>query len=105
MNDELEKRQVLIIGDQTSNYSEMIRKAVNRVIASLEYRNIDAVWVESGAEAYPFIETNMDIDAFLVFDDMESDREHELRTMKLMRHIRSRQAEVPVFLLADRTVT
>ena len=105
LNDELESRQVLIIGDQTSNYSTVIKKAVDRIIASLDCRNIKALWVDSGTEAYPFIETNMDIDAFLLFDDMELDREHELATMKLMRHIKERQALVPVFLLADRAVT
>ena len=100
-NDELETRQVLIIEDQAVHNCAAMEKAISRLVHALLERNIMVIRTSSGQEAFPLIESNMDIDAFLVCAD-ESD---ETAAMALLKHINERQGMIPIFLLGDRAAT
>ncbi len=97
--EELESRKILIAEDQYSDTNRVTEKAIERLAAALAERNIAVVRTSSAKEAYPLVECDMDIDAFLVCCGISSESE------PLLRHIRSRQGNVPVFLLADRSET
>lgn len=100
-NDELEMRQVLIIEDKTAHACPVMEKAIGRLIQALLERNIMVIRSMSPQEAFPIIESNMDIDAFLVcVDDSE-----ECGGLAALEHIRERQSMIPVFLLGDRAAT
>lgn len=104
MNNELEWRQVLIVEDRFSENSGSLSGATDRLIAALEDRNIGVRLADSPADAVPLAENCMDTDAFLVAVDMSrKDRENAVHS--LLEHIRRRQGDVPVFLLADREQT
>ena len=68
-NDELEMRQVLIIEDKIAHACPVMEKAIGRLIQALLERNIMVIRSMSPQEAFPIIESNMDIDAFLVCVD------------------------------------
>jgi len=104
-NIELQSRQVLIVEDILSGAGHAMHNAVARLAEALEDRGIRVRLTESPCEAFPVVATDMDIDAFLVATDMEFEKAEERRTLELLRHIRERQAGVPVFLLADRSET
>lgn len=105
MNTELQTRQVLIVEDKESAASETIASAIDRLIQALEDKDISVQIAESYCEAFPVVETNMDIDCFLVASDMDYDKASESRAAKLLKQIKERQAKAPVFLLADRAKT
>ena len=105
MNNELESRQVLIVGDSESDASKIMERAIDRVAQSLENRHIQVIRAACSLEAKPLIETNMDLDAILVASSMNQDHKGEHSEVQLLRKIRERQASVPVFLLADREST
>lgn len=100
-NDELETRQVLIIEDKTAHACPVMEKSIGRLIQALLERNIMVIRSASAQEAFPIIESNMDIDAFLVCVD-DSD---ECGGLAALEHIRERQSMIPVFLLGDRAAT
>ena len=102
---ELQSRQVLIVEDILSGTGHAMHNAVAGLAEALADRGIRILFAESVCEAFPIAATNMDIDAFLVATDMEFENAAERRTLELLRHIRERQAGVPVFLLADRSET
>ena len=102
---ELQVRQVLIVEDILSESDPTLHNAVMRLADALADRSISVHFAQSVCEAFPIAATNMDLDAFLVATDMEFEKLAERRTMELLRHIRERQAGVPVFLLADRSET
>ena len=104
-NTELQSRQVLIVEDIMSETGRAMHNAVARLADALADRDISVLFAESACEAFPVAATNMDIDAFLVATDMDFEKTEERRTLQLLRHIRERQAGVPVFLLADRSET
>ena len=104
MNNELELRQVLIVEDKFSENSGSLSGATDRLITALEERNIGVQLADSPADALPLAENDMDMDAFLVAVDM-SRKEKETAVHFLLKHIRQRQGDVPVFLLADREQT
>ena len=104
-NTELQSRQVLIVEDILSGTGHAMHNAVAGLADALEDRGIRILFAECVCEAFPIAATNMDIDAFLVATDMEFENAAERRTLELLRHIRERQAGVPVFLLADRSET
>ena len=105
MNTELQTRQVLIVEDKESAASETIASAIDRLIQALEDKDISVQIAESYCEAFPVVETNMDIDCFLIASDMDYDKASESRAAKLLKQIKERQAKAPVFLLADRAKT
>lgn len=98
MNTELQTRQVLIVEDKESAASETIASAIDRLIQALEDKDISVQIAESYCEAFPVVETNMDIDCFLVASDMDYDKASESRAAKLLKQIKERQAKAPVFL-------
>ena len=102
---ELQVRQVLIVEDILSETDPALHNAVARLADALADRSIAVQFAGSVSEAFPIAATNMDLDAFLVATDMEFEKLAERRTLELLRHIRDRQAGVPVFLLADRAET
>ena len=102
---ELQLRQVLIVEDILSETDPTMHNAVARLADALADRSIAVQFAQSVCEAFPIAATNMDLDAFLVATDMEFEKLAERRTLALLRHIRERQAGVPVFLLADRSET
>jgi len=104
MNTELETRQVLIVEDTTSESSCIMEGAIARLIDALEDKDISTIIAASPLEALPLVETNMDIDAFLIATDMEKANENCM-VHKLLEQIKKRQSIVPVFLLADRAQT
>ena len=102
---ELQLRQVLIVEDILSESDPTLHNAVARLADALADRSIAVQFAQSVCEAFPIAATNMDIDAFLVATDMEFGKAAERRTLEFLRHVRERQADVPVFLLADRSET
>ena len=100
-NDELEMRQVLIIEDKIAHACPVMEKAIGRLIQALLERNIMVIRSMSPQEAFPIIESNMDIDAFLVCVD----ESNECGGLAALEHIRERQSMIPVFLLGDRAAT
>lgn len=104
MNTELESRQVLIVEDNFSENNSIMEGAIGRLMDALEEKDIGTVVAESPDEAFPLVETNMDIDAFLIMVDMENTNE-DCKIHKLLEKIKQRQSSVPVFLLADRGQT
>ena len=84
MNTELQTRQVLIVEDKESAASETIASAIDRLIQALEDKDISVQIAESYCEAFPVVETNMDIDCFLVASDMDYDKASESRAAKLL---------------------
>lgn len=105
MNHELESRQVLIVGDTFTKESQSIESAIERLASALEEKNIDVIFAADPCEATPIVETNMDIDAFLIASNMELDPKGESESVRLLKLIKTRQKMVPVFLLADRDKT
>ena len=105
MNTEVQTRIVLIIEDKASDDSKTMNKALDRLEGALDDKDIMHVRAESYIEAYPLVETNMDIDAFLVASNMDLDKASESEALKLIKHIRERQGMAPVFLMADRADT
>lgn len=105
MNTELESRQVLIVEDSLSGQNGIMGRAIDRLEAALADRGIAVIRAHSSGEAWPLVETNMDIDAFLISSDMNEVKTLEKETGALLRHIRARQKMIPVFLLADRAET
>ena len=85
MNTELQTRQVLIVEDKESAASETIASAIDRLIQALEDKDISVQIAESYCEAFPVVETNMDIDCFLVASDMDYDKASESRAAKPRR--------------------
>ncbi|MBO5763500.1 MAG: arginine decarboxylase, partial [Lentisphaeria bacterium] len=83
----------------------MMNGALERLCKSLRHRNITVLRTGSYDAAYPQIETDMDLDCFLLESDMELDKFQEAAALKLLHHIKERQGKVPVFLLADRDRT
>ena len=104
-NTELQTRQVLIVEDLFSESSRTLHNAVMRLADALADRDIAVQYAQSVCEAFPIAATNMDLDAFLVATDMEFEKTAERRTLDFLKHVRERQAGVPVFLLADRAAT
>ena len=104
-NAELQARQVLVVEDLLSESSHTMHNAVMRLADALADRDIAVQFAESVCEAFPIAATNMDLDAFLVATDMEFKQAAERRTLDFLKHVRERQAGVPVFLLADRAGT
>ena len=104
-NTELQVRQVLIVEDLLSESSHTMHNAVMRLGDALAERDIAVQFAQSVCEAFPIAATNMDLDAFLVATDMEFGQAAERRTLDFLKHVRERQAGVPVFLLADRAGT
>ena len=100
-NTELQLRQVLIVEDIISENDSTLHNAVMR----LADRSIAVQFAQSVCEAFPIAATNMDLDVFLVATDMEFEKTAERRTLDFLKHVRERQAGVPVFLLADRAAT
>lgn len=105
MNTELEQKKVLIVEDPRTDADHVRQNTLDRLEDALDERNIASVRVESCREAFPIIETDMDVDAFLVCFDMTASKPTESCTAKLLRHIKERQAMIPVFLMADRAET
>ena len=105
MNTELQTRQVLIVEDVLSGENQTLHSALDRLAQALTDRNITVHFAAGVCEAYPLASTNMDLDAFLVATDMAYSGEGDQPAIDLLRHIRERQAGVPVFLLADRAGT
>ncbi|MBR6240421.1 MAG: arginine decarboxylase [Lentisphaeria bacterium] len=105
MNTELQTRQVLIVEDVLSGENQALHGALDRLAQALTDRNIAVHFAAGVCEAYPLAATNMDLDAFLVATDMAYSGEGDRPAIDLLRHIRERQAGVPVFLLADRSGT
>ena len=97
---ELDSRRVLIVEDQFSDTDGIMKKAIDRLDAALTERKITVLRADSAKEAYPIVECDMDIDAFLICSDMMSSD-----TGILLQHIKDRQGMIPVFLLADRAET
>lgn len=99
---ELKTRYVLVVGDMELNENQMLRKAVERLKNTLLERNIHVMTADSPEEAAPLINTNMDIDAFLIACNVNSNSSGPLT---LLRQLRDRQGKIPVFLLAERSAT
>ena len=99
MNTELQTRQVLIVEDKESAASETIASAIDRLIQALEDKDISVQIAESYCEAFPVVETNMDIDCFLVASDMDYDKASESRAAKLLKQIKERQVKPRFFCL------
>ena len=97
-NKELQLRQVLIVEDIFSENDSTLHNAVMRLADALADRSIAVQFAQSVCEAYPIAATNMDLDAFLVATDMEFEKTAERRTLDFLKHVRERQAGVPVFL-------
>ena len=102
---ELQLRQVLVVEDIQSENNLTMHNAVERLADALADRSIAVQFAQSVCEAFPIAATNMDLDAFLVATDMEFEKSAERRTLDFLKHVRERQAGVPVFLLADRAAT
>ncbi|MBR4075258.1 MAG: arginine decarboxylase, partial [Lentisphaeria bacterium] len=94
-------RQVLIIEDKIAHACPVMEKAIGRLIQALLERNIMVIRSMSPQEAFPIIESNMDLDAFLVCVD----ESNECGGLAALEHIRERQSMIPVFLLGDRAAT
>ena len=105
MNDELKKRTVLIVEDEKSLKSHVMRSALNRLEKALRERGIRSMRAASCEESLPLLETEMDIDCFLIYSDMLPGREEQDHTLGLLQQIHARHNGVPVFLLADRQST
>ncbi|MBO5723443.1 MAG: arginine decarboxylase, partial [Lentisphaeria bacterium] len=82
-----------------------MRSALDRLETALQERSIHTARVASYEESLPLLETQMDIDCFLVYSDMPSDQEEQLDALKLQELIHARHRNVPLFLLADRQST
>ncbi|MBS1368881.1 MAG: arginine decarboxylase [Lentisphaeria bacterium] len=98
-------RQVLIIEDESVDDSCVMHRAVDALADELMERNIQIISVESYDEARPVVVNNMDIDAILLSTDMDLNQSEECKALNLMKLVKERQANVPVFLLADRART
>lgn len=105
MANEIISRKVLIVEDRDINCDSAVAGAIGRLTDALEKRFIDVDFAPTYVEAAPIAWNDMDIDAFLIFTDMDLDRKTELNAIKLLHKIKERQTGVPVFLLADRAQT
>ncbi len=105
MLNELNFRQVLIVEDHNVLHSGSLTRAVDRLAECLLERDINVLKASSYCEAMPIAATNMDIDCFLVSSDLQNNISDESKAEKLLKSIKVRQGDVPVFLLADRAVT
>lgn len=105
MNKELETRRVLIAEDKTTGADCVMGKNIDRLEFALLDRGIRSVRVKSCLEAVPVVETDMDIDAFLISVDMGRENGAENPSVSLLKRIKDRQGMIPVFLMADREET
>ena len=105
MNKELQTGRALIVEDAASAASTSMNGAVSRLAKELASKNITTVRIQSGPDAFAVVSNDMDFDCFLVSTDMDFDPCSEHRTAALLKQIRTRQPDVPVFLLADREKT
>jgi len=97
--------QVLIVEDESTAKSQVMGQAIDRLGDELAERNVIVQRALSYHEAYPIIETNMDIDCFLISSDMDLDKKSESEALCLLNKMKERQAKVPVFIMADREDT
>ncbi len=97
--------QVLIVEDESTAKSQVMSQAIDRLCDELAERNVIVQRALSYHEAYPIIETNMDIDCFLISSDMDLDKKSESEALCLLNKMKERQAKVPVFIMADREDT
>lgn len=105
MNRELQSRRVLIVEDPESGIRVSMNSAVERLTRELKAKNISAERIMSGPDAAAIVSNDMDFDGFLVSTNMDFDPCSEHVTALLLKRIRCRQPDVPVFLLADREKT
>ena len=105
MNQELQSKRVLIVEDAESKISLSMNTAILRLMEELSAKEISSERIFSGEEAMPVVSNDMDYDCFLVSTDMEFEQKEEHETLHLLKRIRCRQPDVPVFLLADREKT
>lgn len=97
--------QVLIIEDESTSKSEVMTQSIDRLDKELAERNIIIHRAMSYHESYPIIENNMDIDCFLISSDMDLNKKSESAALMLLKKMKERQGNVPVFLLSDRDET
>ena len=105
MNQELQSKRILIIEDAESCISTTMNATISQLIEELAEKEISSERIFSTQEAIPIVSNEMDYDAFLVSTDMDFDQHSKHATMTLLNRIRSRQPDVPIFLLADREKT
>ena len=102
MANEIISRKALIVSDRRGDDNPAMRDAVRRLAVELERRGVRVTAASGYDTAYPLVESDMDIDAFLIESDLEAGRIGEAQAARLLRHVKERQGKVPVFLLADR---
>ncbi|MDD3154713.1 MAG: Orn/Lys/Arg decarboxylase N-terminal domain-containing protein, partial [Victivallaceae bacterium] len=103
MNEELERRKILIVEDEFFSTNAAMTGALDRVRDELENRGIEVVAAESIEDGIVRAATDMDFDAFAVA--VNRTKSAEIKLQHLLHTILERRNRIPVFLLGDRAET
>ena len=101
LNDFIIHRKALIVFDHASQQNHVLQSAIARLQEALADQFIDSETAASYEEARLLADSTMDIDCFLLCSSSE---DASVETQWII-HMKARQGDVPVFLLADRAKT
>jgi arginine decarboxylase len=94
--------RVLLVHDQL-HAPDAVGRAVRALVAELRRAEVDVIEAASGEDARAIVAADSSIQCALVDWDLASGREHA-EAAAVLATTRSRNATLPVFLLADRSV-
>lgn len=97
---------VLVVEDETTQAETYVSNAVQRLMHELEAQNVRITRSYSFCDARIILQANTPVDCLLLSANMHNENDEEYRQAeRLIRKLHTRQAGVPVFLIAEREKT